>query len=135
MKSATPGVGKVDIDKKVILKDSVEELKCADWILKTFGGEIRVIETNPKNKTPDYIWNDKMWELKNISSNTSLETRIRKALKQIESNQGGIIFDINDNGYALSNKSLDIISKRMRNNSECILIFKKGDSVLDIYKN
>ena len=77
---------KVD-GKKVLLDYSKSEFKCAKWLKSTFGGEIFMcprVEL-PKNiRTPDYIWNNEYWDLKEIKSSgaRAIDNRINGNKKQ-----------------------------------------------------
>ena len=81
-------------------------------------------------KNPDYKWNNKFWELKGIRSGTSLDAAIRKAIKQISLNPGGIIIDISKfkNKQSCIN---GIITKRMKlfgRTHGCIIIKSNNKS-------
>lgn len=96
VKKSTPGKGSVSYEKGFDFKHRINEKETALWLLDTFGGEIIVLKEKMgyRVKNPDYKWNNKFWELKDVSSRSSLENGLRKAIKQINQNAGGIIIDI-----------------------------------------
>lgn len=70
-----------------------DEINTAYFLYHLYGGHMVVLkESNALyQKTPDYLWNGKFWELKTISSEKSVDSAIRSALQQIKDNPGGII--------------------------------------------
>lgn len=77
-----------------------EEIKIALWLHNTFGGHIKLIKENSKSygmKTSDYEWNGKLWELKTLKSEKSIDSALRKGIEQIFMNPGGVILDFETN--------------------------------------
>ena len=92
---ATPNKGNIDFDKNYNKQKYKKEVSNALIIHSTFGGDIFLKrEGCQKQMNSDYIRNDELWELKNISSLKALDSAIRKGLKQIQYFEGGIIIDI-----------------------------------------
>jgi hypothetical protein len=75
------------------------EVNVAKIIHGEFGGDIKLLSESSVEgeKTPDYIWNNKFWELKSTSTEKAVDSAIRKGLKQIERNPGGIVLDFSEN--------------------------------------
>ena len=73
-----------------------EELRVARLLKDKIGGIIHILnESNVDGeKMPDYLWDSKLWELKSISTKESIDRQVRKAIKQIWNNPGGIVLDI-----------------------------------------
>lgn len=71
----------------------------ADWLHGIFGGDIRLLtEADALGvKMPDFNWRGRLWELKTTSTLNATDHAVRKALKQIQDNPGGIILDYADN--------------------------------------
>ena len=44
-------------------------------------------------KMPDYIWNNKLWDLKTISNEKAANSALRKGVNQIFDNPGGVMLD------------------------------------------
>ena len=42
---------------------------------------------------PDYIWNNKLWDLKTISNEKAANSALRKGVNQIFDNPGGVMLD------------------------------------------
>ena len=70
-----------------------DECTMAEWISRTFGGNIRVLTEVSGQKNPDYEWDGKFWELKTVSTAKAVDSALRKAGKQIRENPGGVILD------------------------------------------
>lgn len=129
--NATPGKGKYIVDDDVDTSRSKDEIKMAEDIHRVFGGDITVLaeSTTEGIKNPDYLWNGKLWDLKTTSNEKACSNAIRKGLKQIERNPGGIILDYGN--LNIDNKKLEeIMDKRMLWNKEKdvdILVRNKGE--------
>lgn len=94
--AATPGEGTVSHEDGYKIKGHRTEIEMADWIHRTFGGDIKLLkESNEKNQeTPDFIWNPKMWELKGATSINGADKLLQHAIKQIRNNPGGVVMNI-----------------------------------------
>lgn len=70
-------------------------VEIAKWIHENIGGNIKLLTAvNEQNKkTADYLWNGKLWDLKSITTEKSADSSIRKGVKQIADNPGGIILN------------------------------------------
>ncbi len=80
------------------------EIKTAKWIIKTFGGKIKLLtelQHKYEGKRSDYLWNNKYWELKNTHSAKTVDSVLRKGIHQIMQNPGGIILIIGDSNSPL----------------------------------
>ena len=116
LKNATPNNGKV-IDRKyfvdkngtkyivdgknVEFNPSEEEIRMANWLKKTFGGNIYL---NPKVNYPenvatsDYLWNNEFWDLKVIGKKATSETRaVDNVIKKAKKQTNNFILDITNN--------------------------------------
>lgn len=74
------------------------EIRVANQIHEQLGGEIVLLQESdvPGIKRPDIMWMGKEWEIKSISSAKAADSALRKAIKQIKENPGGVIFDVAD---------------------------------------
>ena len=99
IQKATPGKGQIIYDEGYNKHKHEKEIKIAEWIHKTLGGNIKLLNeaTEVNVKTPDYKWNEKLWDLKTTTTAKSANSAVRHGLKQIKDNQGGIILDYTDN--------------------------------------
>ena len=95
----TAAKGEVIIEKGFLEDLHPNERKMADLIANTFGGTVVLLkEKNLNNiKSADFLWHDKLWDLKDVSSATAVDNAVRKGLKQIFNNPGGIILDFGKN--------------------------------------
>lgn len=86
----------LSFDANYIKSSHKSEVETAMWLFEKFGGDIRVLnESKQFNvKTADFLWNGKLWDLKDITSAKAADSAIRKGLKQIESSPGGIILNL-----------------------------------------
>lgn len=98
IKVATPKIGTVIYDDEYRVSKHKDEIKTANWLLTTFGGNIRLLaESTIRNQnTPDYLWNGKYWELKSTHSINGADKLLQHAIKQIRDNPGGVILDLLD---------------------------------------
>lgn len=106
------------------------EIRMASWIANQFGGNVLLLaESKERDKqTPDYLWNDKMWELKGVTSANSIDKNLQKAIHQISENPGGVILDC-ENSQLSREKIIEIAEHRMqRAQCENDVIIKYGDA-------
>lgn len=96
LNSAMPGHGAVTYEEGYQIKGHQDEIKMAEWIHRTFGGDIKLLAESKVqgDKTPDFLWDGRCWELKGVTSKNSIDRAVREAAKQIQSIPGGIILDI-----------------------------------------
>lgn len=114
-KNATPGSGNVTYDEEYDFALHKKETAFAEWLHNYYGGNIKLLneKNEDKIKTPDYIWNEKLWDLKTVTTEKSANYAVRKGLHQIEENPGGIFLDFGDNNISIDTL-LDVIEKRMK---------------------
>jgi hypothetical protein len=98
-KSARPGSGKITFDDGYEESKHREEIEMAQWLHDNLGGDITVLAESKDTgvKMPDYVWQEKFWELKTVSSVNAADQAFRKAVKQIADNPGGVIVDFGNN--------------------------------------
>lgn len=110
--NATPNSGKKTKDKNFVDVEGEEEM--GNYVYSTFGGNIRFLEEkNEDDFNPDYLWNGKYWDLKTTSTELSANSAIRKGLKQIRNNPGGVM--LNYVGRNINEeKLLEVMDKRMQ---------------------
>lgn len=96
--------------------DHREEIRIGQLLHEKLGGEFQLLtEVNQQHiKTPDYMWNGRYWELKNISSINAANNAIRKGLKQISENPGGLILWINSSDIDMQELLIEIVNRLYR---------------------
>lgn len=96
--------------------DHREEIRIGQLLYKKLGGELQLLaEANQQHiKTPDYMWNGKYWDLKNISSINAANNAIRKGLKQISENPGGLILWIDSADIDMQQLFIEIVNRLYR---------------------
>lgn len=89
------GKGDISYDDEYNKDLHKEEIRFAEWIHNRFGGDIKLLnEANQdKVKTADYLWHGRLWDLKTVTTEKSANAAVRKGLKQIQHNPGGIMLD------------------------------------------
>ncbi len=96
--SSTPGIGNITYEDGYRVKGHQAEIAAAEWLKKTFGGDIRLLkESDIKGQTmPDFLWNQKFWELKGTATINGADKLLQHAIKQIQENPGGVILNMLD---------------------------------------
>ena len=132
--NARPHSGQVSVDSFFNPKDHDDEVIAAKWLNGTFGGDILILGEKLGQENPDYLWNNKLWDLKTPESTKNLSKRIQKGLSQIHNNPGGIVCDIRK----LQKKELqeieDMINARMKTSlkGSVDVIIIDGETLLKI---
>ncbi len=113
--AAAPGQGSITYDADYAVELHQNEINMASWIHGTFGGDLRLLaEANEQEvKTADFLWNNKLWDLKTVTTEKAANSAIRKGLQQIRENPGGIILDYR--GYSIDIDMLsEVVEKRLK---------------------
>ena len=115
LEGAAPKTGSVSKDSDYNDTIHAEELKAAEWLHETLGGDIQLLQETSNEywrKTADFLWKGRLWELKTVSSVKAVDKALRKAIGQIKPNPGGVIIDFGS--YAVTPANAEsIIEKRM----------------------
>ena len=134
MDNATPNEGTITFDDGYNTDRHVDEIKMAEWLHAKYGGDIKLINESTVNneKRADFLWREKLWDLKTVSTEKAANTAIKRGLQQIKQNPGGIILDYGD--IEISMEELEkVIAKRMQwlheGSSADIMIVKDGEVV------
>lgn len=90
-----PRNGKIEYEEGYDKVRFADEVKFAEWLHNYMGGDIRLLNeaSDEGVKMADYLWKDKLWDLKSTSTPKSANAAIRKGVKQIATNPGGIILN------------------------------------------
>ncbi|MCD7881082.1 MAG: minor capsid protein [Clostridiales bacterium] len=114
LSTATPGKGTVTYDEGYNKKLHTAETQTAQWIHNNLGGDIHLLNESRKYKvmTPDYLWREKLWDLKSASSAKAANSAVRHGLKQIQGNPGGIILNYGEEMVSLVELE-EVLNKRM----------------------
>lgn len=130
---AAPGEGAVTYEDGYQVKGHQDEIKTAEWILRTFGGDVKLLkESKIKNqKRPDYLWRGKLWELKGTSSSIDRADKLlQHAIKQIQDNPGGVILNVlKDTDIAALERQLTRRVQRSKIDALDLMILSKGELV------
>lgn len=132
LKLSKPDIG------NVINGDTIghqEETQVANWLVKKFGGDVELLQESPVDgiKTPDFLWNQKAWELKNVSTKTSVDNQIHKAVKQLFGDDVGIVLDIGNRKIdeeSIVNAIIEKAGKRAKVTTKVII--KDKDKLIKI---
>lgn len=122
-------------EEKYATKDHEHEIYIINLISKHFGGKIiaQAESQIPGERKSDLLWNEKLWEIKRISSKSSVKNRIQSGLGQIEKNPGGFIFDVTNFKENVSNEQiLEYIKDRFRQDVKfsCKIIMYRNDKFI-----
>ena len=137
LENASPGCGEIILQEGYNKSLHPNEINIANWLIEIFGGNVVLLnEKNLNNiKTPDYMWHDKYWDLKDVSSSKAVDNAVRKGLRQIQDNPGGIILDFGKKAISLSEVKRNIESRLRRgfpSSVDIILISRK--KVVSVYR-
>lgn len=93
---AAPGEGAVTYEDGYQVKGHQDEIKTAEWIHHTFGGDVKLLKESTQRgvKMPDYVWRGQNWELKTARSVNGADKSVQHAMKQIQDNPGGVILNL-----------------------------------------
>ena len=129
--NAAPGQGSITYDDGYKPGKHKNEIAMAEWLHGTFGGDIHVFDEREfSSVSPDYQWKGKLWELKNTSTANATDNAVKKALKQIQDNPGGIILDYSE--HEVSDAILSVIKRRIersRLDTVDVMLVQNGELV------
>lgn len=128
-KKATPGKGAILYDDSYGIGKHREEIATAQMLHEVFGGDIRLLSesTIDSVKTPDYLWRNKLWELKSTTSVNGADKSLQRAIKQIQGNPGGVILNLlADTDYDKLHSQLLSRFSRSSSNILDIMLLSKG---------
>lgn len=137
LRNATPGVGEFSIETGYNLEKNKNEYIIAKKIHETFGGDITLVREKDEDegvKNPDYIWRGKLWDLKQPTSVNAVDRRVRKGLKQIADNPGGLIVDYHGEEYNEKQIKERIIRRTMTIKSSIDIIIMRNGEFKGIYR-
>lgn len=129
LRTAKPGQGSITYDKNYNRSKHTAEIKTAQWLHDHLGGDIELLQETGGlfEKTPDFRWRGKGWELKTTTTEKSADSALRSALKQIYKNPGGVILDYGDRDID-PEVVMDIVKRRLLRQEQCnadILIIQR----------
>lgn len=132
-RNAKPGAGTLTYGEGYRISHHAEEIKTAQWLHENLGGDIVLLAEDGRlyEKTPDFLWRGKGWELKTTTTEKSADSALRNALKQILENPGGVILDYGDNEVSIQDIG-KIVIRRLERQEKCtadILILNHGKIV------
>ena len=130
---------KVEIEEGVDLAEEKNAIANAKILNDFFGDSITVLKAanTDKQKTPDYLWRGKLWEQKTTSSAKAIDSALRKAMKQIQENPGGIILDITNNKDSLDEiyKAIESRIERRNFTGDIDVIVIKSKKIVSILRH
>ncbi|NBI69295.1 hypothetical protein D1646_21450 [Pseudoflavonifractor sp. 60] len=115
LRMATPGQGSITYEDGYQIKGHQSEINMADWLHRTFGGNIVLLKESKEqgDKTPDFRWKEHLWELKGVTTKNSVDRAVREAAKQIQASPGGIILDSSNSELSIE-EIIDTINDRVK---------------------
>lgn len=134
---AKPGTGGIHYQENYNRKKHVDEINVAQLINDKFGGDITLLNEIKQSgiKTPDFLWEDKLWELKTVTTEKAADSALRTGLKQIKDNPGGVILDYRNQKVSLEEIE-KVVDGRMRRgikeDTDIMIILK--DSKIKVYR-
>lgn len=125
--------------------NEMRDRETAQWLHDTIGGNIICLkEESAEGKNPDALWNNEYWEFKKPTSPTAIDSRLRKANKQINEtllrnnrpgDRSGVVIDISDYNGTIE-EAIEIINNRAnkRLTSNIDVIIRNNDEIVDIIR-
>lgn len=130
--NARPQIGILAFEDGYEQSSHTDEIETARWLHMIFGGNLTLLKESTRQgvKTADYLWNDRLWERKGVSSSNfnTINRRVRKAYMQIAGDNGGIILDFTDSKLTMEQAIkivLQSVERRSRGFAD-IIIKKKN---------
>ena len=130
----------------IILEDNVldEDTETGKWLIDKFGGNVKILKAVKDWKMPDSVWNGMYWEYKNCSSECSIDSRLKKAVKQLNEtlertgktgNRTGIVLNIS--GRTMSqDEAVSIIARILekRGKGPTDVIIRENDDIVKVIR-
>lgn len=138
--TAKTGEGSISYDNGYDVSSHKHEVQMANFLFEKFGGDLTLLkERNIKDvKTPDYVWNSKYWDLKNVSSEKAAYSAVRHGIKQIIDNPGGLILDYRNtdknNLQLIINQVDDRMQRTKVENADIMIILENNRIKIYRYK-
>ncbi len=136
--SIEPKKGTVSYDNGYSVERHKTEIKMAQWIHEKLGGDIQLLEESDIDGVmrPDYLWNGKYWELKSVTTEKAANSAIRKGIKQIKGNPGGIILHYKERVDL--QEVIKVIEKRVNssrgNENSFDIMIVQGDKLIKVIR-
>ncbi len=132
--NAKPGMGSIRYDGVYDKMRHADEVEVASWIYDNLGGNIMLLNEVQEVgvKTPDYVWREKLWDLKTTTTAKSANSAVRHGLKQIRENPGGIILDYKSNEVSID-ELYTVLQKRLSASAKFavdIIILREGKDLI-----
>ena len=111
------------------------KIKTAKLLARKYDLQVVLKETIDGELSPDFEINEKLWDLKSVSTEKAANSAIRHGLKQIEGNPGGIILNYEQNSFDIKELN-DVIGQRMgwyRDKNVDIMIIAKNE-ILRVFR-
>jgi uncharacterized protein (DUF2164 family) len=141
---STPRIGEINRPSEYKISKHKEEISFAEYIKSKIGGVFYLLNESENNgeMRPDYIWNNKYWELKSISTNKATDSAIRKGIKQLKKAEskavGGIFLDCRKNNEYDFRRILELLGSRIGrsdiNNIDILIVERNGNIIVLRYK-
>lgn len=132
-----PKSGTIKFDEGLNISKHSEEIEMAKFLNDLFGGELTVLkEANIQGvKTADFLWNNKLWDLKTVTTEKSADSAIRKGLKQIKDNPDGIILDYRNREVSLDSVFKVVDGRTRRGIEESVdIMLVLGKNKVKVYR-
>lgn len=138
LSTASPGEGMVTYDSDFDFgKRTQNERDMAEWIYKTFGGDIKLLSESKEDgvRMPDYLWRKAYWELKSPTTSKAAKSAARHALTQIARQPGGIILNYGNNSFDMEQvlKNVDSQAHRTGLSFEFDLMILQNGNLVKAY--
>lgn len=137
VRKSQPGKGEIIYENGYKIQTHKDEINVAEWLHRNFGGDIVLInEKNIQNvKSADYFWNGKLWDLKTVTTEKAANSAIRKGIKQIVANPGGIILNYGNSNISTTNLIKEINHRLEYSDISIDIIVICNNRLEKVYRN
>ena len=131
LEDAEPGRGNIDYELGFDKTIHSNEIDMAKWLNNTLGGNVLLISERDDVKTPDFLWNEALWDLKTTTTAKAANSAIKSGMRQIKTHPGGIILDYGNNEFSLEelHKIIDLRMQWYPRDSADIMIIANGELI------
>lgn len=130
--------GKVLFDSGYKKGKNRDEIDAANWLAKSFGGNVTLLTNKYDRPTPDFKWDEKFWDLKTPKGTNGVDNLVKHGLRQISEKPGGILLDCSAPDIDIE-KAIKLAQHRLNRSSksgaEQVIVRRNGNLITVLHPN